>query len=48
MGESWGDEGVQPDQPIWPSSTEGAQSTGRAGDLQFQTAVHYLTHDTDR
>lgn len=48
MGESWADDGVQPDQPIWPSSSKGAQSAGRAADLQFQTAVHYLTHDADQ
>ena len=49
MGASWADSGVQPDQPIWISSQGVSPSPRSAGDLQFQTALHYLAHElTDK
>jgi len=45
MGSSWGGKGVQPDQPIWSTSGTGNWAKDHATDLQFQTAIHYLTHD---
>jgi carboxyl-terminal processing protease len=45
MGTSWAESGVQPDQPIWISSQGIRPSPRSTGDLQFQTALHYLAHE---
>ena len=48
MGKSWHEEGVQPDQPIWATSQGSRPLPGSTGDLQYQTAVQYLVHETPK
>jgi carboxyl-terminal processing protease len=45
MGSSWSQTGVQPDQPIWSTSQRASAPLRSAGDLQFQTALHYLANE---
>ncbi|MEE2830627.1 MAG: S41 family peptidase, partial [Myxococcota bacterium] len=45
MGKSWEGKGVSPDQPIWSTARQRSVVPGSEGDLQLQTAVHYLETD---